>query len=208
MTPIEFYNSPAYPNRQCVLNTPAIAPNMHYNEWYDFTIDYEKDTLNFYEPEDIPKGVLDVYFNPVILKGISPVELGRRDTNIEDNKEWDEEGMRIDAMNEKCIVDDNIIETRRINLKLPPVDPIRRLTINDIELMQDRDFRIDMRNRQIEFIVSENVEQSEILHLNDTIEVDYTPNLDDDSLTLAFFGKRTNLTKNAKIQDYSIDYKV
>ena len=208
MTPIEFFNSPAYPNRQCVLNTPTRTANEHYNEWYDFEIDYENDVLEFYEPEDVPKGVLDVYFNPVILKNISPVELGRRDTNLEDNKEWDEEGLRIDAMSEKFIVDDNIIENRRINLKLPPLDPIRRLTINDVELMQDRDFRIDMRNRQIEFIVSDNVEQSEILHLNDVIEVDYTPNIEDDSLTLAFFGKRTNLMKNAKIQSYSIDYKV
>lgn len=208
LTSISFFNSPAYPNLKTVLNTPQkTVDNIQYDEWYDFTIDYEEDILTFYNPLTIPKGTLNVYFNPIILKGISPVELGRRDTNLEDNKEWDEEGLRIDNISETFIVDDNIIETRCIKLRLPPVDPIRHLYVNEVELMQDRDFIIDMKNRELEFIVSENTNES-LLHLNDTIEVTYTPNIDDDSLTLAFFGRRTNLTKNAKIQNYTIDYKV
>ena len=205
---IKFFNSPAYPNIKTVLNTPLkTSPNIEYSEWYDFTIDYEDDALSFFEPEDVPKGVLEVTFNPVILKGITPEEIGRRDTNLEDDKEYDEEGLRIDNVTETFTVSDVMVENRRIPLRLPPLDPIRHLYLNEVELMQDRDYTIDMRNREIVFINSDNSDTS-VLQSNDVVEVNYTPDISDDSLTLAFFGRRTNLMKNVKIEDYSIDYKV
>ncbi|MBR3141287.1 MAG: hypothetical protein IKF11_10595 [Methanobrevibacter sp.] len=44
---IKFFNSPAYPNIRTVLNAPEKSvANMEYNEWYDFTIDYDEDTLS------------------------------------------------------------------------------------------------------------------------------------------------------------------
>ena len=205
---IEFFNSPAYPNIKTVLMTPETNQNnVEYNEWYDFTIDYDNDTLSFYDDVTIPHGTLNVTFNPVIIKGLTPEQVGRRDTNLEDEKAYDEEGIRIDNVSENITVTEDMVETRRIPLNFPPLDPIKHVYVNEVEQMQDRDFTIDMRNREIVFIASEN-SNSSILNLNDEVEVMYTPNISDDSLTLAFFGKRTNLVRNAKIENYTIDYKV
>ena len=205
---IEFFNSPAYPNVKTVLMTPETnEDNIEYYEWYDFEIDYDNDTLEFYDNMNIPHGTLNISFNPVIIKGLTAEQIGRRDTNLEDEKSYDEEGMRIDNVSEHITVSEDMVETRRIPLKFPPLDPIKHLFVNDVEQMQDRDFTIDMRNREIVFITSENSNKT-ALNLNDEVEIMYTPNISDDSLTLAFFGKRTNLVRNAKIEDYTIDYKV
>lgn len=208
ITDISFFNSPAYPNLNTYLiSRDAQVKSKNYREWYDFTIDYDKDLLTFKNPNSLIKGTLEVTFNPILVKGLTPEELGRRDTNLEDDKAYDEEGLRLDNINEKITVTDDMVENKRVKLKFTPVDPIKHLYLNDTELMQDRDYSIDMKNREIVFIVAESNE-SNVLNLNDVIEVNYVPNLDDDLLTLAFYGKRTNVTKNVRIYDYNIDYKV
>lgn len=148
-----------------------------------------------FEPDTLPKGVLEVTFNPVILKGITPEEIGRRDTNLK---------MIKNTMRKVYV----LIMLRKHSLsvmlwlkplRLPVLDPIRHLYLNEVELMQDRDYTIDMRNREIVFINSDNSDTS-VLHTNDIVEVNYTPDISDDSLTLAFLEDGQTYLKMLKLR--------
>ena len=43
--------------------------------------------------------------------------------------------------------------------------------------------------------------------INDKIEIIYTPNIDDNGISIAWYAKRTNLLKQVKIEPYYIEYK-
>lgn len=211
ITDLQFVTSPAYPIRECNL-TPAASgvKNKAYGEWYDFTVDYDEDTLTFRSGilSNIVKGTLTVAYNPVFIQGLTAEEIGFHNPNtVTTDGDVNDEGLILDYFKETFTVNEDYIETRRVPLRALPLDPIRHLYYNGVELKQDRDYSIDFNKKEIVFPIVNDDEESSILNLNDTIEIIYTPNIDDNGISIAWYAKRTNLLKQARIKPYYIEYK-
>ena len=211
ITSLKFVNSPAYPIRDCVLQPVATGVmNVNYGEWYDYTIDYEEDTLTFREEEltDIPRGALTVKYNPLFISGLTPKEIGESITSkTTTDGDINDEGLIIDYFKETLTVTDENVETRRLPLRTSPIDPIRHLYYNGDELKQDQDYSIDFNSKEIVFPVINTDDESSRLNVNDTVEIIYTPNIDDNGISLGWYAERTNLLKQVRILPYYIEYK-
>lgn len=211
ITDFQFVTPPSYPIRECNL-TPSTkkTKNKAYGEWYDFTVDYDKDTLKFRNSvlSVLPAGTLTVQYNPVFIQGLTAEEVGYRNPNKETTDgDINDEGLILDYFKETLIVNDDNIETRRVPLRALPLDPIRHLYYNGVELKQDRDYSIDFNKKEIVFPVINTNNESSRLNINDKIEIIYTPNIDDNGISIAWYAKRTNLLKQVKIEPYYIEYK-
>ena len=209
ITDFQFVTPPAYPIKECNL-TPAATgtKNKSYGEWYDFTVDYDEDTLTFRSGITLAKGSLTVAYNPVFIQGLTAEEVGfRNPNNVTTDGDVNDEGLILDYFKEKFTVNEDHVETRRISLRALPLDPIRHLYYNGEELKQDRDYSIDFNKKEIVFPIVNDDKESSILNVNDTVEIIYTPNIDDNGISIAWYAKRTNLLKQARIQPYYIEYK-
>ena len=209
-TEIHFKNSPSYPLRDANLQPRAAATlNKYYGEWYDYLFDYDNDTLSFRETalESLVPGTFTVKYNPVFIQGLTNEEVGEKLSVDGDNTDSTVDGLILDYFQEKFIVNDEHVETRRIPLRAAPLDPIRHVYHNDVELKQDRDYSIDFTTNELVFPVINTNEEDSILNINDKLEVVYTPNLDDDGLTIAWYASRTNTLKQARIKPFYIEYK-
>lgn len=211
ITKFQFVTSPAYPIRECNLTPAATSTqNTGFGEWHDFVVDYDKDTLQFRSSvsSQIVKGTLTVSYNPIFIQGLTAEEVGYRNpNNTSTDGDVNDEGLILDYFKETFIVNEDNIETRRISLRALPLDPIRHLYYNGEELKQDRDYTVDFNKKEIEFPVINTDNESSRLNLNDKIEVIYTPNIDDDAISIAWYAKRTNLLKQVKIEPFYIEYK-
>ena len=211
ITSLKFVNSPSYPIRDCNLTPSATGTkNIGYGEWYDYTVDYDDDTLTFRSNvlNNIPKGALTVRYNPLFIDGLTPEEIGQRiDKNVSTDGDLNDEGLILDYFKETFIVDEDNVETRRIDLRTSPVDPIRHLYYNGTELKQDRDYTIDFNKKQIVFPVVDTDNESSILNVNDRVEIIYTPNIDDNGISIGWYAERTNILKQVRIYPYYIEYK-
>lgn len=211
ITDFAFVTPPSYPIRECNL-TPAATgtKNTAYGEWYDFTVDYDTDTLTFRSSvlSNLPKGTLTVKYNPVFIQGLTAEEVGFRNPNKETTDgDLNDEGLILDYFKETLVVTEDNVETRRLPLRALPLDPIRHLYYNGEELKQDRDYTIDFNKKEIVFPVINTDNESSRLSINDKIEIIYTPNIDDNGISIAWYAKRTNLLKQVKIEPYYIEYK-
>lgn len=211
ITSLRFVNSPSYPIRECNLTPSATSTkNIGYGEWYDYTVDYGEDTLTFRNNvlSSMPKGALTVKYNPLFLSGLTPQEIGQKiDKNVTTDGDLNDEGLVLDYFKETFIVNEENVEKRTLDLRTTPVDPIRHLYHNGEELKQDRDYTIDFNKNQIIFPVVNTDNESSILNVNDTIEIIYTPNIDDNGIAIGWYAERTNILKQARIYPYYIEYK-
>jgi len=200
---IKFTNSPAYPIKECLLQADGNTEVTSYGEWLDFTFDYDNDLLNFYCDEDndtlsdVPVGTLNVSYNPVFIQDLGANEVGRRELD---------EGLILDYFKETILVGNSELENRSVPLRVKPVDPIRKLTINGEEKHEDIDFTVDYINKKIDFPVIDGYNNT-ILNANDEVSVVYTPNLEDTGIAIGYRAKRTNKDKQMIIQPNYIEYK-
>ena len=211
ITDFQFVTPPSYPIRECNLTpaTPGVK-NKGYGEWYDYTIDYDEDTLTFRNSvlSNIVKGTLTVKYNPVFIQGLTSEEVGfRNPNNVTTDGDVNDEGLILDYFKETFIVTEDNVETRRLSLRALPLDPVRHLYYNGEELKQDRDYSIDFNEKEIVFPIINTDTESSRLNVNDKLEIIYTPNIDDNGIAIGWYAKRTNLLKQVKIEPYYIEYK-
>ena len=211
ITKLKFVTSPAYPIRECNL-TPVETgtTNVSYAEWYQFLVDYDEDTLQFRSQylANLVRGTLTVGYNPIFIKGLTAEEVGYSNPNkVTTDGDVNDEGLILDYFKETFIVNEDHVESRRVPLRTVPLDPIRHLYLNGEELKQDRDYTIDFNRKEIVFPVVNTDNESSILNLNDKLEIIYTPNIDDNGISIGWYAKRTNLLKQVKILPYYIEYK-
>ena len=101
-----------------------------------------------------------------------------------------------------------------VQLRVSPVDPLRSVilnkdTDNEIELVEDTDFTVDYTKGIIIFDILNDTDYSTILNPNDTLEVIYTPNLEDIGIALGYTCTRgENTDKQVRIKQNWIEYKV
>lgn len=186
----------------------------NYGEWFDYDIDYTTDEIVFDEDviNDMPVGGLTFTYNPVFIQDLVQAEVGKV-YNSTTNKYVDTP-LVIDYFKQDFIVDNTILETRQVPLRVSPVDPLRSVilnknTDNEVELIEDSDFTVDYTRGLLIFDIVSDDEYSTILNANDTLEVVYTPNLEDVGIAIGYTCTRgENTDKQVTILPNWIEYKV
>ena len=197
----QFADKPAYPTLRCSLQ-PATGKTVTYGEWYDYTVDYTKNTLKFFNVNNLAKGTLSVTYNPIFIEGLTSKEVGLREDG--------EEGLILDYFQETFVADEDLLDTRILSLRAEPVDPIRKVTVTHADntekgLIENIDYTLDGKSIIFDIGVFEN--DNPDINLNDIITVVYTPNLDDNSISLGYSATRTNTDNQVVIEPNYIEYK-
>ncbi|MBR0272355.1 MAG: hypothetical protein IJQ68_10290 [Methanobrevibacter sp.] len=202
----KFINKPAYPMINASLQPSAVGSStVNYGEWYDYIIDYDENilTLSDYNLENLVKGTLTVSYNPVFIEGLTNEEVGLRADKTE--------GLILDYFEETFIVDNEMVETRNINLRTEPIDPIRKFTLiksngEELNLYENIDYVLSEKNILLEITNFDG--ESPIIAEGDIIKIVYTPNLDDNAISIGYYAKRENTDKQVNIKPNYIEYKV
>ena len=203
ITDFEFKNKPAYPTLRCVLQPSETSEmNINYGEWYDYLVDYEENTLTFFDDITLPKGTITVTYNPIFIEDLTADEVGLRKDGTE--------GLILDYFEEKIVVSEDMIQNYRVDLRAEPVDPIRKVVINsetdrEYTLIENIDYHIEEKSIILD-IVNFN-EDSPRIQLNDILTIVYTPNLDDNSISLGYRASRVNTDDKVVIKPNYIEYK-
>ena len=222
MSGLKLTNHPAYPIQGCVFEPASGDGKINYGEWYDYTVDYDTDEIYFNQAilcedgeyidffENLTEGALCVDYNHVFIGDLDYSEVGRR---LNEETGLMEEGLVLDYFKESFIIDESNVENRRVGLRCTPSDPLREVILNpntDDErvLYEDIDFSVDYINRELVFPIVDNDEEKSILTVNDTLNVVYTPNLEDTSIALGYRAKRTKLSNQCNIKPNYFEYKV
>lgn len=209
---ITLHNNVAYPIHDCKLQPDGEEDVKYYGEWYDFKFDYTTNELIFTKDrlDEMPIGGLNITYNQVFIDGLTIDEVGVRkdpETGLI------EEGLVLDYFKENIVVTRTEIETRRIPLRVKPVDPIRSVILNkdtDSErtLVENHDYHLDIDTNELVFEVNNEDGKSSILNLDDDIEIVYTPYLEDIAISIGYHAKRTSKDKQVYIDGNYLEYKV
>ena len=213
-TPFYLKNSPAYPILECSLQPRGDEGSWNLGEWYDYNVDYTNDTIVLDEAviAKLPVGSITFSYNPVFIQDLVQSEIGQ--VYNSSTGKYINNPLVIDYFKQDFIVGDSILETRQVPLRVSPVDPIRSVilnkdTDNEIELVEDTDFTVDYTKGIIIFDIINDNDYSTILNPNDTLEVIYTPNLEDIGIALGYTCTRgENTDKQVRIKQNWIEYKV
>lgn len=209
---LKLNNSPAYPMKECLLQPIGGDEVVSFGEWYDYTVNYEEDIIDLDETvlTNLPSGALGFSYNPVFIQDLSSEEVG---SSIDEETGLITEGLVLDYFKQEFLIDEANVETRRVSLRCAPVDPIKQVIINkdqdnEKELYEDIDFTVDYNNKELVFPIVSNDNQSSILQVNDTLEVVYTPNLEDTSIAIGYHAIREDTNHQCTIKPNYIEYKV
>ena len=213
-TPFYLTNSPAYPILECQLQPRGDEGSWNPGEWYDYTVDYTNDTIVLAEDliEKLPVGSITFTYNPVFIQDLVQNEVGR--VYNPTTGKYVNNPLVIDYFKQDFIVEDKILETRQVPLRVSPVDPLRSVilnkdTDNERELIEDTDFTVDYTKGLIIFDIISDDDYSTILNVNDSLEVVYTPNLEDVGIALGYTCTRgENTDKQVTIKQNWMEYKV
>ena len=207
---LKLSNSPAYPIKECVIQPLGNTYPQSYGEWYDYDVDYNNDILTLTESvlNDMPVGALSVSYNKVIIQDLSLDEVGDR-VNPENGLK--EHGLILDYYKEEILVSDAELETRRIPLRMVPLDPVREVKIirggDEFIVYEDSDFTVDYANKELIFNIVNINNGSSQLELNDIVSVVYTPNIEDTGIAIGYYASRSNLNHQLRIKPNYIEYK-
>ena len=158
----------------------------------------------------MPIGGLNITYNQVFIDGLTIDEVGVRkdpETGLI------EEGLVLDYFKEDIVVTRTEIETRRVPLRVKPVDPIRSVILNkdtddERTLVENHDYHLDIDTNELVFEVNNEDGKSSILNLDDDLEIVYTPYLEDIAISIGYHAKRTSKDKQVYIDGNYLEYKV
>ena len=204
---------PAYPIQECMVQPDCSTANVvSYGEWYDFLVDYDDNifTLDKSVLDDMPTGSLLIRYNPVFIDNLSLEEVS---TRIDTETGLMEEGLILDYFKETIAIDSENVETRRVKLRVSPVDPIRQVILNkdtddETELYEDVDFTVDYTSKELILPISSIEGEYCRLKENDSLEIIYTPNLEDTSIAIGYYAHRLNSNYQCRIKPNYFEYKV
>lgn len=220
---LKFSNSPASPILSSKIHPLGTEMIEAVGEWYDYIMDYDTDELIFYEKtidgennevdllEKLPDGILEVDYNPVFIQDLTNFEIGDR---IDEETGLPEKGLILDYFKETILINTENVETRRVPLRVVPVDPIRSVIFNkdsenEMELFEDIHYTVDYLSKELVFSIQDDINEKSILTENSTLEIVYTPNLDDVAISIGYRAHRKNVQGQCRIpQTRFVEYKV
>ena len=181
---------------------------LNLDEWISYTFDYTTNELFLKKTvlDDLPIGALILSYNPTFLDQLTLDEVG-------DKEDGSEQGLILDYFQETINITQDMVVKRRVPLRVLPVDPIRNVILNkdtedETQLVQGRDYDIDLTKKELVFYVNSNDGVSSALSLNAVLTVVYTPNLNDERIAIGYHAKRTNTNNQVRIKENYIEYKV
>lgn len=205
-------NTPAYPIQECLLQPSGGDEVVSFGEWYDYTVNYDEDIITLDETllKNLPSGALAVSYNPVFIQDLNSDEVGY---SVDEDTGLTTEGLILDYFKQDFVIDESNVETRRVHLRCAPVDPIKTVILNkdednETELYEDIDYAVDYDANDLVFPIVNNDNQSSILQVNDTLEIVYTPNLEDAGIAIGYRAIRQDTNHQCKIKPNYIEYKV
>ena len=209
---IKLTESPAYPILECAIE-PTLGDSFGLYEWADYTVDYDTDEILLPAAliNELPSGAITFSYNPVFVQDLTLAEVGDW---IDDETGLPEKGLILDYFKETITVTLDHVSSRIVPLRVAPLDPIKEVILitddgeTETELFEDIDFTIDYSKKQIEFPIVNINNASPVIKENDIIQIVYTPNLPDTSISLGYRAKRTNFTNQVRIKSNYIEYKV
>ena len=211
--PLFLTNSPAYPMLEAQVNPSGDEGMFTLGEWYDYRVDYSTDGIVLADDviSLLPVGSLSFTYNPVFIQDLLQSEVGQ--VYNSSTGKYVNNPLVIDVFKQDFVVDDTILETRQVPLRVSPVDPLRSVILNkdtddERELIEDTDFTVDYTKGLLVFEIIADDDYSTILNANDTLEVVYTPNLEDTGIALGYTCTRGNTDKQVTIKQNWIEYKV
>ena len=209
---VQLSGHPAYPIQRCVLDPNACDTQVELGEWLDYVMNYDENILTFFNEVDkedgedddllmsMPAGTLEVKYNPIFVEGLTNQEVGVRSKN--------DEGLILDYFKETILITEEMVENRRVPLRVASSDPVRQVLLDDTELYEDVDFTMDYLNNELVFPADVMGETSTSLNVNSTLIIIYTPALEDTGIALGYRGKRVNKDKQLIIRPNYLEYKV
>ncbi|WP_299523221.1 hypothetical protein [uncultured Methanobrevibacter sp.] len=206
-TDIQLTGSPASPITDVTLQKTN-SKQIRYGEWYDYEIDYQDDKLHFYNDIKIPAGDLKITYNPVFVQNMNG-EIGNAENIMP---------FYIDYHVEQYTIDSELLEAKEINLDMYPLDPVKQVVVvvnsdedtddeSDKELIEDIDFTVDYDRKKLIFISDDEGGLTSKLNEKDVIEIVYTPDLEDNTMSIAYYFERKKCNSNVEIQPNWIEYK-
>lgn len=213
---LTFPNIVAYPVLKCRMQPPENEDESSedvYLEWLDYTFDYENNKLIFKKDtlDNLISGDFYVTYNPVFIEGLTADEIG---LHLDNDTGLQSEGLVLDYFKETFTIGDEEIATRRIKLRVQPVDPIREVKLIDLEseeetyLVENIDYTVDLYNNELIFKINNIDGVSSVLEIGKALQVVYTPNLEDNQLAIGYYAKREDTSKQVYIEDAFFEYKV
>ncbi len=209
---LQFYNNVAFPILECIYTPEGSTTDVTgLSERYDFTFDYDNNVLTFRDGvlNQLTLGDIGVTYNKCFIDNLISDEVG---IHVDTETGLKEQGLILDYFKETFNIDANNIETRRVKLRVDPVDPIREVVLNrdtdeEVELFEGFDYELDIDNNELVFNVANIDGISSILKEGDVLEVVYTPNLQATALSLGYWVTRENRDKQVRIKNGYWEYK-
>ena len=203
--------SPAYPILESIME-PLNGDKFPLGEWYDYTVNYDDDTILFDVDliNELPVGTISFTYNPVFVQDLILDEVGDR---IDSETGLTEQGLIMDYFKQDFNITDSEIKSRTLPLKVVPVEPLREVIIThddetEEEVYEGRDFTVDYDNHQIIFKVTDIDGISSVLSEGDKVSVVYIPQFEETSICIGYRAKRTDTKNQVHIKDYYLEYKV
>ena len=110
------------------------------------------------------------------------------------------------------MITDNELETRRVPLRVVPVDPLREVLLihgdKEIELYEDVDFTMDYDKRELVFPILNIDGKNSRLTQGDIITIVYTPNIEETGISIGYHVTRTDLSHNIRLKPNYIEHKI
>lgn len=204
---LEFSNNVSYHIIECSHQSSLNGIPTTLKEWIDFTFDYSDNKLILKKTalDDMPTGSLKVGYYPTFLDKLTLDEVGDKLTG--------ENGLILDYFQETISVTSSIVASRKVPLRVNPVDPIRSVILNkgtddELVLVEGKDYYLEINSNVLVFNINNTDMVSSVLKVNDVLTVVYTPNLNDNSIAIGYHAKRTNSNRQVKIKENFIEYKV
>jgi hypothetical protein len=186
----------AYPIIRCSLQ-PKDDVTVEFQEWVDYTVDYDTgDILTFNSPivKELCEGTLTIMYKPVFAKNI-PV------THFEDEEVAD---IDLGFIHETFMVTEEMLNNEVVEFvtKTEALNPLREVKMDDTVFVEGRDFSVDYDNKRI-------LVKTGKLEKDRELSVKYTPYLVNESISLVYHLKRSNVgdKTNVRLKGNYIDYK-
>lgn len=171
-----------------------------YNEFQHYLLNYNTKTIGFYNPLSLVEGEVKINYNPLWARDLEfsdfPLKMDLWTehylASVHDNKVWFSK-----AKTDKCgnvVTDELEDEHSYIRTKVPPLDNIRALEVQDINgntkndtLIEDIHYNVDYLTNTITFRFNEKpTDEAYPVSDGDVIMVKYTPNLTDNGLSIGY----------------------
>jgi hypothetical protein len=148
-------------------------------EGKDFTVDYDTGVIT--TAAAVPTGHLIVEYNPLFIKGLTQTELP----------------LRLDLFEETFTTVNAQLD---YVCKASPVDPVREVTLDGTELIEDEDFTVNYLTKTISLNVNPGADKA--------LVVKYTPFIQDTGLAVAYRMARDNTVNQAYVHPNYYQYRV